>query len=199
MTSRSVAGGLFACLFIATSAFAQSFGAGGHFTSSRWSEFNGTDNGVGGRFTWMPTAMIGVDADFTLYPTDFEPNGTPFSQKRLEGLFGATIGPRVGGIRPFAKASAGFLKLSPSGGAFACIAIFPPPLACVLAGGRTLPAFEIGGGIEADVASRAFMRADVSDRILKYPGPTLTPEFVRNDEGFLGHALRVTLGAGIRF
>lgn len=143
--------------------------------------------------------MIGVDAELTWYPSDFEPDGTPFSRRRFEGLFGATIGPRINGIRPFVKGSAGFLNVSPTGGAFACIAIFPPPLACVLAGGKTLPAYEIGAGVEADAGSRLFLRADVTDRMLKYPGPTLTPDFERRDEGFQGHALRVTVGAGVKF
>ena len=142
--------------------------------------------------------MIGVDADFTWYPSDFEPDNVPFSRRRFEGLFGATIGPRLNRVRPFAKASAGFLKVSPTGGAFACLAIFPPPLACVLAGGDTLPAFEIGGGLEVDASARVFIRADVTDRMLKYPGPTLTPDFEVNDEGYVGHALRITLGGGFR-
>lgn len=199
MTFRLFATTLLACLFIPTTALAQSFAAGGHFTSSRWSEFDGTDNGIGGRLTWMPTSTLGVDAELTWYPSDFQRDGTPFSQRRFEGLFGVTVGPHFNGIRPFAKATAGFLKVSPTGGAFACIAIFPPPLACLLAGGDTLPAFEVGGGVEADAGSRFFIRADVTDRILKYPGPTLTPDFEVSDKGYLGHALRLTLGAGIRF
>ena len=143
--------------------------------------------------------MIGVEADLTWYPSDFQQESAPFSRQRVEGLFGATIGPRLNGVRPFAKASAGFLKVSPTTGAFACIAIFPPPLACLLAGGDTLPAFEIGGGIEADAGSRYFFRADVTDRILKYPGPTFDSNFEIRDEGYLGHALLLTLCAGVLF
>ena len=198
MTSRILSAVLLVCV-CAVPAFAQSFSASVHFASSKWSEFDDSDSGFGGRFTWMVSSMIGVDADLTWYPSDYEREGAPFSRRRFEGLFGATIGPRINRIRPFAKASAGFLDVSPTGGAFACIAIFPPPLACVLAGGSTLPAYEIGGGIEADIMSRVFVRADVTDRILQYPGPTLTPDFERRDEGFLGHALRFTIGAGVRF
>jgi len=220
MQSRILATALCVSLLIPTSAFAQTFSASVHFTSARWSEFEGSDKGFGGRFAWMPSPMIGVEADLTWYPSDFQPendsiiaehvyaNGTrspitiasvPFSQKRFEGLFGATFGPRFNGVRPFAKASAGFLNVSPTGGAFACITIFPPPLTCVLAGGQTLPAYEIGAGIEADAGSRVFLRADVTDRILKYPGPTLTPDFEAREDGFFGHAIRVTLGAGLKF
>lgn len=198
MTPRLVAT-LFVCLFAPAAVFAQTFAAGVHVASSGWSAFDGADNGVGGRLTWMPSSMIGVDADLTWYPSDFQPDAVPFSQRRVEGLFGATVGPRLGRVRPFAKAASGFLKVSPSGGAFACLAIFPPPLACVLAGGSTMPAYEVGGGLEVDASSRLFIRADLADRILKYPGPSLTPDFTRNEDGFLGHALRVSVGGGIRF
>ena len=192
---------LFILVIFATSARAQSVEAGVHFTSSRWSEFDGGDNGFGGRFTWKPSAMIGVDAELTWYPSDFQPDTVPFSRQRVEGMFGATIGPRINRIRPFAKAAAGFLKVSPTSGGFACIAIFPPPLACLLAGGQTMPAYEIGGGVEIDAASRAFIRADVSDRILRYPGPVFRGFGLdeRVDDNFFGGALKFSIGAGIRF
>ena len=180
------------------SASAQSFEVGAHFASSKWSEFEGNDLGVGGRFTWKPSSMLGVDADLTWYPSDF-PDDIAFTRRRVEGLFGVTVGPRLNRVRPFAKAAAGFLKVGPTPGAFACIAIFPPPLNCALAGGDTLPAYELGGGVEIDTTTRTFIRGDVSDRIVKYPGPTLNSDFSVNDEGSFGHALRFTIGAGLRF
>lgn len=68
-----------------------------------------------------------------------------------------------------------------------------------MAGGRTLPAYEIGGGVDVQATARTFVRADVADRILKYPGPTFDSHFDVRDDGFLGHALRFTIGGGIRF
>jgi hypothetical protein len=198
MTFRTLAAALLMSLSIAASAFAQSFAVDAHVASSGWSEFDGSDLGIGGRVTWKPAPSFGVDADLTWYPSDF-PDGTAFTRSRVEGLFGATLGPRLNRVRPFAKAAAGFLKVGATPGAFACIAIFPPPLNCALAGGDTLPAYEIGGGIEIDAASRAFIRADVSDRILKYPGPSFGSDFKVHDEGFFGHGLRLTVGAGVRF
>jgi hypothetical protein len=190
---------LFLLLLAHTSpAAAQSFAVGAHFASSNWSEFEGADYGVGGRVTWMPSTVVGIDADLTWYPSDY-PEGIAFTRSRFEGLFGATVGPRLDRVRPFAKAAAGFLNVGATPGGFACIMIFPPPLNCALAGGDTLPAFEIGGGIEIDATSRTFIRADVTDRILKYPGPTLRPDFSANEDGFLGHALRFTIGGGVRF
>lgn len=199
---------LLLCASMSTTAAAQSFSASAHFATAQWSEFDGNDLGVGGRLRWTPFEIapdvvfpeIGFEADITWYPGDFPPDtAVPFSGSRIEGLFGATIGPRMKVVRPFVKAGAGFLSVAETPIGFACVAIFPPPLACVLAGGHTLPAYEIGGGIEINATGRTFLRVDISDRILKYPGPTFDSNFERRDEGFLGHALRFTIGGGVRF
>ena len=185
-------------LVVTSQAAAQSFEAGVHFSSARWSEFDGADNGIGGRVTWRPSALLGVDADVTWYPSDF-PEGIAFTRSRVEGLFGLTIGPRIDRVRPFAKFAVGALKISPTPGAFACIAIFPPPLNCQLAGGDTRPALELGGGVVIDATDRTFVRVDVADRILIYPGPVFDSNFEIREDGYFGHGLRFTLGAGIRF
>ena len=185
-------------LLAAPAARAQSFEAGAHVASSRWSAFEGSDLGIGGRLTWTPSPMLGVDADLTWYPSDF-PEGIAFTRRRFEGLFGVTLGPRLDRVRPFAKIAAGFLSVGATPRAFACVAIFPPPLNCALAVGDTLQAYDIGGGVEIDATARTFVRVDLTDRILKYPGPTFDSHFDVRDEGFRGHAVRVTLGAGIRF
>lgn len=179
--------------------FAQSIQVDAHFTSSKWSEFDSADNGFGGRVTFKPISLIGIEADLNWYPGEYEPDGVAFSRNRFEGLFGVTVGPKIDRIRPFAKVTAGFLKVGATPGAFACIAIFPPPLNCKLAGGDTLPAFEIGGGVEFDATSRVFIRGDVSDRILRYPGPVFDNNFEIREDGIYGHALRFTAGVGIRF
>jgi hypothetical protein len=177
---------------------AQSFEASAHFAASQWSEFDGNDLGFGGRLTWKPSSLIGIDADLTWYPSGF-PDRIAFTRNRFEGLFGVTVGPRLSRVRPFAKASAGFLNVGETPGGFACIAIFPPPLSCVLAGGDTLPAYEIGGGLEIDATARTFIRGDVTDRILRYPGPTFDKNFEVREDEFVGHALRFTIAAGFRF
>jgi hypothetical protein len=194
---------VFILLFSASLASAQSFAAGMHFASSQWSEFDGNDRGIGGRIAWLPVSKLGVEADITIYPSDFPPGTVAaFSNAyRFEGLFGVTFGPRLNRVRPFAKAAAGFLKVETNAAAFACIAIFPPPLACILAGGATLPAYELGGGVEIDLTARSFIRADIAERILSYPGPTFRGPGLRErvDERFFGGALRLAIGAGLRF
>jgi hypothetical protein len=177
-------------------AAAQSFEAGAHVATAKWSEFDDIDIGVGGRLTWKPISLVGVDADLTWYPGD---QLGAFSRRRVEGLFGVTVGPKINRVRPFARAAAGFVNVTGTTGAFACIAIFPPPIQCSLAGGDTLPAYEIGGGLEADMSPRTFLRGDLTSRILDYPGPTFDRDGGVHLDGFFGQALRFTLGAGVRF
>ena len=183
----------------ASAARAQSFEAGVNLVASQWSEFDGTDLGISGRFTWKPSELVGVDADLSWYPTDYPEEGFAFSGNRVEGLFGVTVGPRVSRVRPFGKVAAGFLRTSEAPEPFACIAIFPPPLSCLMAAGHTMTAFEFGGGVEIDVTARSYLRVDASDRMLKYPGPAFTRDFERVDEPFYGHAFRLSIGAGFRF
>jgi len=51
---------------------------------SRWSEFEGADVGIGGRFTWKPTTLLGVEADLTWYPAEFPPDSVAFSGQRID-------------------------------------------------------------------------------------------------------------------
>lgn len=196
---RIVALAFFLTLFAST-ARAQSFEAGVILSSSQWSEFDGNDIGIGGRISWLPVPLIGFDAELTLYPSDF-PDGIGFTDRRVEGLFGATVGPRLGNVRPFAKAAAGFLDVAGAPEAIICIAIFPPPLNCLLAGGDTMATFEIGGGIEVNTPGSTFIRADLTQRFLNYPGPTFRNGGLteRVDDDFFGGAFRFTVGGGIRF
>jgi hypothetical protein len=189
-------------LLLASPAAAQSFEASAQFVSSQWSEFDGTDRGIGGRFTWKPMPLVGVDAELAWYPGDFPPDGIPFTQDHVEGLFGVTVGPRLERVRPFGKFAAGFLHTSSTQEFIACIAIFPPPLTCLMAASRTLPAMDFGGGVELSVTDRTFVRVDATARMLKYPGPSIqfgdTDRTVRDDD-FWGTGFRFTAGGGFRF
>jgi hypothetical protein len=187
---------VFAAIGAPGAALAQErFDAGAHIAVARSSEFDATDTGIGGRFSWHPIALVGAEAEMTIYPASF-PHANGFSRSRIEGLFGVTVGPRLRGLRPFARLRPGFLAFRQT--TIACILIFPPPLSCELAGGRTLFAMDLGGGVELFPASRAVIRVDAGDRILKYPGPSF-----RNgratQESFYSHDFRMSAGAGVRF
>ncbi len=185
--------------FAAPQITAQSLEAGAHIATSQWSEFDGNDVGFGGRFTWKPSRMLGVDADLSWYPSDF-PDTVAFSGNRIEGLFGVTVGPRLTRTRPFARAAAGFLRSSQAPEGFPCVAIFPPPLVCLMAAGHTMPAFAFGAGVEIDATDRTFVRVDAGARMVRYPGPSFRNGLSEiRDDNFWGTALRFTIGAGYRF
>jgi hypothetical protein len=170
---------------------------GAHLLFARSSEFEETSIGVSGRVGWRPMPLLGLEAEIGVYPSEF-PDDLAFSSGQVEGLFGVTTGPSYGAMRLFAKARAGFLTFRESSRPIACLAIFPPPLSCTLAAGRTLPAIEVGGGAEMDLTRRTFVRVDAGDRMAKYPGPV----FRRRRSvtaGFWGHDFRVSVGGGLRF
>jgi hypothetical protein len=174
------------------------FEVGAQVTVTTSSEFDASDAGFGGRFSWSAVGPLGLDSEINFYPNDF-PDKSPFSRGRVEGLFGATVGPRVGPLRPFAKARSGFLIVERAARPFACILIFPPPLSCQLGGGRTLPAFDLGGGVELFLNQGTFVRLEIGDRALKYPGLVLDANGVVRSESFFSHDLRFSAGAGLRF
>lgn len=174
------------------------FQASVHLAAVRSSEFDKGDVGFGGLLSWRPGGLLGADAELTFYPADFA-DDPAFSSSRVEGLFGVTIGPRIGVFRPFVKVRPGFVRFAEAPAPFACIAIFPPPLGCQLAGGHTAFALDLGGGVEMQTTERTFVRVDIGDRAVKYPGPTITSNGDVKDEDFYGHDFRFQIGGGVRF
>ena len=170
---------------------------GGQLVTVVSGEFDSTDVGFGGRIAWQPVPLLGVEGELTFYPADFA-DEPAFSGSRFEGLFGATVGPRLGQLRPFAKIRPGFVTFNDAPRPFACILIFPPPLACSLSG-KTVFALDVGGGVEWLGPSRTFVRADIGDRILRYPSPVIDSGGAVRDSAFSSHDVRFAVGAGVRF
>lgn len=162
------------------------------------SQFDASEVGLGGRIAWHPIALVGVEAEINFYPGDF-PGTRPFSRDRLEALFGMTAGAPLGRVKPFARLRPGFVRAREAPEPFACILIFPPPLACALASGRTLFAIDIGGGVEISTTRRTFARVDAGDRLLQYPGPVFDTNRTVRDGRFFSHEFRFAVGAGLRF
>ncbi len=160
-------------------------------------EIDDTDVGVGGRVGWRPTSLFGVEAELNYFPGDAPRDG--FSPGRTEGLFGMTVGPRIDRIRPFAKVRPGFVAFRGSSEPVACILIFPPPLSCILAEGHTAFALDLGGGVEVFMTPRSFLRLDVSNRMVRYPGPAFDADNDTHEDDFIGHELRLAVGGGWRF
>jgi hypothetical protein len=180
-------------------ALAQSdrFELGGQLISANLSPVDQADFGLGARFSWSPVPLTGLESEINLYPKDL-PGQVPFSRSRIEGLFGATFGPRLGSLRPFAKARAGFLSFRAATEPIACVLIFPPPLSCQL-GDRTLLDYELGGGLELFPSRGWFVRVEVGDRAVRYPGPARDRDGTLHQGPFFGHDLRFAAGAGLRF
>lgn len=173
------------------------FEIGAQFVGGDSSVADAMDYGVSGRLAWRPGMLLGAEAEVGIFPTALGKAPT-FSDTRVEALFGMTVGPRLGRLRPFGKVRTGFVKFFEPEEPFACIAIFPPPLACTLAGAR-LQAFDLGGGLEFWASDSQFLRADVSDRMLRYPGPVLDSDGQVRDDAYYGHDLRFSIGGGFRF
>jgi hypothetical protein len=180
-------------------AFAQSqLQVGMHLATVASSEFDETDVGVGGLLSWRPGGWWGADAELTFYPSGFS-DEPAFSASRVEGLFGVTVGPGIGPIRPFVKVRPGFVRFAEAPEPFPCILIFPPPLNCRLAAGHTGFALDIGGGIEFETSGRTFVRVDAGDRAVRYPGPVIEPDGTVQDDAFFSHDVRFQIGGGVRF
>lgn len=171
------------------------FEAGAQIVAARSGEFDANDVGIGGRFSWKPSGLLGAEAEMNVFPRQF-PDARAFSPSRIEGLFGVTAGPRFGSIRAFAKLRPGFVRFR--GEPVVCILIFPPPLSCTLATGRTIFALDLGGGVELSAGSRTFIRIDAGDRLMRYPGPSFRSGRVAQDN-FFSHDFRMSAGAGARF
>lgn len=162
-------------------------------------ELDGSDVGGGVRLGWLASPMFGVEAELNVYPRDLPDNGVSISKGRVEALFGVTFGPRYGLFRPFARLRPGLLRIQEAPEPVACILIFPPPLSCVLSGGKTLFALDLGGGVELNITDRTFGRVDIGDRLLRYPGPASDNDRTVHSDDFIGHDLRFTIGGGVRF
>jgi hypothetical protein len=174
------------------------FQVGIHLAVVNSSELDEIDVGVGGLLSWRPSGLFGADAELTFYPSDFGDDPV-FSASGFEGLFGVTVGPRIGAIRPFVKIRPGFVRFAEAPRPFACIAIFPPPLACQLGAGHTAFALDIGGGVEFQTTGIMFVRVDAGDRAVKYPGPVIDLGGTVQDESFFSHDFRFQIGGGLRF
>ena len=60
-------------------------------------------------------------------------------------------------------------------------------------------ALDIGGGGEVFTPRKTFLRVDIGDRLLKYPGPALDNNHTAHEEAYFGHDFRFAIGGGLRF
>jgi hypothetical protein len=202
-TTRRIAASFgIACLVVSAPVQTQSderpFRLGAVIARVASAEFETTETGVGLQFVWQPTPLIGAELEVVVHPADL--GGRPaFSSGHVETLFGVTVGRRIGRWRPFAKLRPGILRFWQAPEAFGCMAIFPSPVRCTLAIGRTVVAADVGGGVELLLRGTTFIRLDVGDRLLSFPGPVRDSAGSVHEAGFFANDLRLAGTAGIRF
>ena len=198
------------------------FEVGAQFAAPTFGEFSETDVGLGGRLSYRLTSLIGVEGELNVFPAKLTGEGDyvsghggnhfsgHFSGYRAEGLFGVTIGPRLEKFGLFGRLRPGFVRFGETPGPFVCISailgttgppvIYPQPLECSLAEGHTVFALDFGGGIELFATERTTFRLDVGDRVLRYPGPVLSPDGETDLDGaFWSHNFRVAVAGAFRF
>jgi hypothetical protein len=161
------------------------------------SEFDETEAGFGGRFSYRLGSWLAADGEVSLFPGDA---GSPaFSSSRLEGLAGVRIGPRFGRAGVFAALRGGAVRFAEAPEPFPCILIFPPPLVCAIAAGETLPTVQLTGGLEIFPSDRLVVRVEAGDQLLRYSGPAFTADREVFDDSRWSHNFKATASIGLRF
>lgn len=169
---------------------------GAHVTALRLSEFKESEAGVGGRVTVNLNNHVALEGEVNFFPGDLG----AINASRAQGLFGVKAGQRWERFGLFGKARPGFMRFNEASPAPICIAVFPPPLGCALAEGRTEFAFDLGGVAEIYPSRRTVVRFDLGDTLIRYRGP-----FFRGhgrgarSEDLTSHNLQFTAGFGVRF
>ena len=137
-----------------------------------------------------------TEAALSLAPKDL---GDPaFSGSRTEGAMGFRVGPYLARTGVYAAVRPGFVKFSEPQEPTICIAIFPPPLSCTLATGKSVFALDLAGGLQLQ-NERGVLRFEVGDRLVKYPGPILDADSEPRFDGFWSHNLAASVAVGLRF
>ena len=160
-------------------------------------EFDETEAGFGARLSYRLSRWLAADGEVNFFPGDA---GSPaFSGSRLEGLAGIRGGPHLGRTGVFLALRGGAVRFSEAPEPFACIAIFPPPLVCTLAGGDTVPTMQLTGGFEMFPGDRVAVRVEAGDQLLHFSGPAFTADRQVIEKGFWSHNFKASASVGLRF
>ena len=171
--------------------------AGAELAVSRLSSLEETAVGLGLRLSYRAHDWLALDGGVTFAPADL---GEPaFSGSQAELLLGLRVGPRPRPLGGYVALRGGFVRFSEAPGPLACIAIFPPPLPCVLAAGERPLAVQAGAGLERKLGRRALVRIEIGDRLVRMPGPSFDARREARLEDFWSHELRLAVSAAFRF
>jgi hypothetical protein len=161
------------------------------------SEAEETEVGLGARLSYRLSRWFAADGELNVFPNDA---GSPaFSGSRLEGLAGVRAGPQLGRTGGYLALRAGAVRFSPAPEPFPCILIFPPPLNCALAAGKTVPTVQATAGFEAFLRESLVVRVEAGDQILRYPGPAFTRDREIFEDALWSHNFKATVSVGVQF
>jgi hypothetical protein len=129
-----------------------------------------TELGFGGRVGYNVTRHVTLEAEGNFFPREGALTDEEFTGgRKVQGLFGVKAGKRFESVGVFAKARPGFVHFGAGDleQVGACVAIFPPPLACFETRGKTDFALDLGGVLELYPSPRTVIRLDAGDTLLR--------------------------------
>jgi hypothetical protein len=158
---------------------------GAHYSALSLEYPDQTRHGGGAFVVWTPRDWIGADVAASLFP------GENVGGSAWQLLAGPRIGGRFGGFGLFGRVRPGLIRFSERFLApeTACIAIFPPPEACLAKAANF--AVDYGVTIEGPASSRTVVRFDIGDTVTRYRRG--------DDSSSWKHGLQIAAGAGWRF
>ena len=159
---------------------------GGQYSALALEYPDQTRSGVGAFIVYSPRPWVGIDATAGVFMSE-QPGGVAW-----QVLAGPRIGAEFAGLRVYGRVRPGVIRFSERfySPEVVCIAIFPPPESCLAS--ATNLALDIGGTVETDVSSAAFLRFDLGDQLTRYG---------RGDGAGAAwtHGLQFNAGVGWRF
>ncbi len=161
-------------------------------------ELEATDVTLGLRLSWRAAPWIAFDGEAMLGPGNLG-GERPSSGTRTEWLAGLRFGRDLGARGAYGVLRGGVVRFTAPSQPVACILIFPPPLACTIARGDTVPAFEFGAGYQFALNERARLFVELRDQVVKYEGPVMDASFQPRLESFWSHNPRLGIGLGWSF
>jgi hypothetical protein len=166
---------------VSTPLRAQDSSAGASYTLLSLTYPDQMPSGFGGWLTWKF-----IDVAANVFPEDH-----PIIGRQTQLVAGVRGGVRMERLGVFARVRPGFVHFSERFFApdIVCVAIFPPPEACLIE--PTNLAVDMGGTVELFATSRATLRVDLGDTLIRFARDGQDPVWKHN--------FQLAVGAGLRF
>lgn len=170
----------------------------------RFSDFDTTSTGIGGRVSFDLTSWLAIEGEGTFFPSDefllpspgLDPNlRVAYRRNRSEAFFGVKAGVRTDRLGVFAKVRPGFTHFSGSGlecvGDVCALALFQ----FVRPEDGTEFALDLGGVFELYPSARTVARFELGDTMIRHRS-VAPPCWLSS---CTSHNLSTKVGVGLRF